>query len=114
MIIGRDFLKLYNVVINNGNDSKSINKPSKPVEDTTDQPCERTDHVQATSTSIEDKDSYRSCVLLNNVVIEPRTEKLGKCRVVFTRKKKSKHSNYSMGIIKKETKFTLFITTYES
>jgi hypothetical protein len=82
MIIGRDFLTLYNVVINNGDDSITINKPNKPVLDTIEESCERSNHVQSLSTSVHETDSYRTCVLLNNVVIEPRTEKLVKCRVL--------------------------------
>ena len=65
IILGRDFLKLYNVVIDHGSDSIVMKTPNKTI--------------------VEEKvtfnDRERPCVLLNNIIVEPRTEKVVKCRV---------------------------------
>ena len=62
MIIGRDFMKLYNVVIKNGNDSIEIDKPNKPVTDMPGVPIENIKQAQENTASINPKvNIYRTC-----------------------------------------------------
>lgn len=76
MIIGRDFMALYNVVIHNGQDLITINKPVQPVRQRSE---ESEGSVPKKSEQKSTVDNF--CVLLDHLVLEPRTGRTMKCRV---------------------------------
>ena len=65
MILGRDFLKSHNVIIDHGNDSITLTKPTRVAAG---------EHLKA---NLPD----RQCALVNSVIIEPRSERVVACRV---------------------------------
>ena len=75
MIIGRDFMKLHNAIIDHGKDLITLDKPKMNQEEFSETECELSKSIRSNS-RIE-----RSCTVLNSVTIEPRCEQFVHCKV---------------------------------